>query len=330
MFQIIQKRKIWLTFSTILMVASIISLIVFGLKLGIDFTGGSLLEVEFSEDRPTNEEISNSLFDLELINLYVQPIGEKGVILRTEAINEEKHQQILNTLKDNFSFSKISEELDEDLVTVDNESIEVGAFEFSVDDEPINEVTEVRFDSIGPIIGQELKSKAIIAIILVLIAIILYLAYAFRKVSKPIPSWQYGLAAVFALVHDILIVTGIFSILGYFFNVTVDAFFVTALLTILGFSVHDTIVTFDRIRENIFRRQDKTFEDVINISINETITRSINTSLTTIFVLLAIYLFGGATIKFFVLALILGVIAGTYSSIFVACPLLLIWFKLKK
>lgn len=327
MFKIIQRRNIWLVFSAILCGVSLLSLIFFGLKFGIDFTGGSLIEVEFSTNRPSNEGISNALNNSGLTNLFVQPVGTKGVILRTEAINEEKHQEIIKKLKESFATE----------VNLDNKnstSTEVQAGKLTVDlsKTPTNQVEEVRFDSIGPVIGQELKSKAIVAVILVLIAIIIYLAYAFRKVSRPVPSWQYGLAAVIALAHDILIVTGIFSILGHFFNIQVDALFVTALLTILGFSVHDTIVTFDRIRENIFRQQDKTFEEVINISINETITRSINTSLTTLIVLVAIFLFGGATVKYFSLALIFGIIVGTYSSIFIASPLVLIWYywKFKK
>jgi len=324
MFKIIQRRNIWLVFSAILCSVSILSLIFFGLKFGIDFTGGSLIEVEFSTNRPANEEISKALNNSGLTNLYVQPVGEKGVILRTEAINEEKHQEIIKKLKDTFAT-----EINLNKNNSTSTETQVGGLTVDLSKTPLNQIEEVRFDSIGPIIGQELKNKAIVAIFLVLIAIIIYLAYAFRKVSRPVPSWQYGLAAVIALAHDILIVTGIFSILGHFFNIQIDALFVTALLTILGFSVHDTIVTFDRIRENIFRQQDKTFEDVINISINETINRSINTSLTTLIVLTAILLFGGASVKYFSLALIFGIIVGTYSSIFVASPLVLIWYHWK-
>ncbi|HLD27489.1 MAG TPA: protein translocase subunit SecF, partial [Patescibacteria group bacterium] len=190
--------------------------------------------------------------------------------------------------------------------------------------------TELRFDSIGPTIGNELKRKSFYAIIVVLLAIILYIAYAFRKVSKPVESYKYGAAAIIALIHDLLIIIGVFAVLGHFLNVQIDSYFVTALLTILGFSVHDTIVTFDRTRENLKRHQDKTFEEVVNLSVNETIIRSLNTSLTTVFVLLAIFLFGGETIRYFVLALALGLIVGTYSSIFLASPLLMIWYRLKK
>ena len=166
-------------------------------------------------------------------------------------------------------------------------------------------------------------------LIIVLLFIVIYITYAFRKVSKPVASWKYGISAIIALVHDILIITGIFAVLVYFFRVEVDSLFVTALLTILGFSIHDTIVTFDRTRENLIKNKDESFDDIINISVNQTIVRSLNTSITTLFVLLAIYIFGGETIKNFVLALILGVIIGTYSSIFIASPLLSMWHKKK-
>ena len=188
---------------------------------------------------------------------------------------------------------------------------------------------ENRFEAIGPSIGNELKTKAIQSIIIVLLFIVIYIAYAFRKVSKPVASWKYGISAIIALVHDILIITGIFAVLGYFLKIEIDSLFVTALLTILGFSIHDTIVTFDRTRENLIKNKDESFDDIINISVNQTIVRSLNTSITTLFVLLAIYIFGGDTIKNFVLALILGVIIGTYSSIFIASPLLSMWNKQK-
>lgn len=300
MYNIIEKKKIWFTFSGILIAVSILSLAIWGLRLGIDFTGGSLLEISYSQARPEVHQIEESLTELEIQSLRVQPSNETEYLLRFENVDETTHQQILEKLG----------------------SIEVEGVEDNV-------LTENRFESIGPIIGSELKAKAIESIIIVLIFIVAYIAYAFRKVSKPVASWKYGISAIIALAHDILIVTGVFSVLGYLFNIEVDSLFVTALLTILGFSVHDTIVTFDRTRENLFQNQDKPFDEVVNISVNQTIVRSINTSLTTLFVLLAIYFFGGESIKNFVLALILGVIIGTYSSIFIASPLLAIWRKSK-
>ncbi len=187
-------------------------------------------------------------------------------------------------------------------------------------------IQEMRFESIGPVIGEELKQKAIRAIIAVLVAIILYIAWAFRKVSEPVSSWKYGVTAIIALAHDVIIPTGIFVVLGQILGIELDILFVTALLTILGFSVNDTIVVFDRTRENLARdHHQHDFEFIVNKSVNETIRRSIITSVTTFVVLLAIYLFGGESIKYFVLALMVGVVVGTYSSIFLASPLLVVW-----
>jgi len=181
------------------------------------------------------------------------------------------------------------------------------------------------------LLDKSLKIKALEAILAVLAAIILYIAWAFRKVSDPVSSWKYGVTAIVALAHDVIIPTGIFVLLGHFMNVELDILFVTALLTILGFSVNDTIVVFDRTRENLARDHHKhDFEFIVNKSVNETIRRSINTSLTTFVVLLAIYLFGGETIKNFILALMLGVVVGTYSSIFLASPLLVVWEKFSR
>lgn len=298
MYNIIGKQKIWFGLSGAMVLISILALFVWGLRLGIDFTGGSLLEVSFSEQRPELNQVEESLAELKLESLKIQPSDNLDFLIRFEEIDEATHQQILEKLR--------------------NIQIE------GVED---NQLTENRFEAIGPVIGNELKGKAIESIIVVLLFIIIYIAYAFRKISKPVASWKYGLSAIIALAHDILIVAGIFSILGHFIGTEVDVLFVTALLTILGFSVHDTIVTFDRTRENLYKNHDKDFSEIVNISVNQTIVRSINTSVTTLFVLLAIYFFGGDSIKNFVLALVLGVIIGTYSSIFLASPLLTVWNK---
>lgn len=258
------------------------------------------MEIKFTGVRPSNQEISESLKDLDLGKIVVQPSGELGAILRFKDVSENTHQQILKHLKESFK----------------NEGGEV--------------LREERFESIGPVIGQELKSKAFWAIAIVLIAIILYIAWAFRKVSYQVSSWKYGLIAIITLTHDILIVLGLFSILGRFASIEVGTPFVAALLTILGYSVNDTIVVFDRIRENLYKYEVEDFQDSINQSVNQTIKRSFNTSLTTLLVLLAVYFLGGASIKYFILALITGVIIGTYSSIFIASPLLVAWRKLKK
>jgi len=244
--------------------------------------------------------VSKSLVDLDINSLKLQPSGEHDYIIRFEEIDESTHQEI-----------------NSGLAAIEIEGVED------------NQFSELRFEAVGPIIGNELKAKAVQSILVVLVFIVLYIAYAFRKVSKPVASWKFGIAAIIALTHDILVIAGIFAALGYFLNIEVDSLFVTALLTILGFSVHDTIVTFDRTRENLFKNNNKSFSEIVNISVNQTIVRSINTSVTTLLVLLAIYFFGGESIKNFVLALVLGVIIGTYSSIFLASPLLTIWRKRK-
>lgn len=298
---IIGHKNIFLTISGILVLASVTALIVWGLKFGIDFTGGSLLEVEFLESRPDPAMIKQTLDPFGLGNIIMQPTGERGVILRFAHIDEEKHQQILAALG--------AKNMPE-----------------AADSEKQPDVIAKRFDAIGPTIGRELYRNSMIALGLAIVAIILYIAFAFRHVSKPVSSWKYGVSAVIALIHDVTIPTGIFAVLGNFWGVEVDTLFITALLTILGFSVHDTIVVFDRIRENLRKlKQPEPFEITVNRSINETIARSINTSFTVLLVLAAIMVFGGITTRYFSLALILGILFGTYSSIFVASPILVIW-----
>ena len=289
-----KHRKIYFIFSGILILASLISLAVFGLKPGIDFTGGSILEIEYKEARPSNQEILEKLTDFDLGTIYVQPIGERGVVLRTKEINRDVYQQILEKLK------------------------EGGV-----------EIEERRFESIGPTIGSELKRKTNIVIVLALLSMIVYIALAFRKIQRPLRSWQYGVASVIALFHDILIPLGVFSILGKFYGIEISIPVITALLAVLGYSINNTVVVFDRIRENLLRRGE-VFEEIVDRSLNQTLTRQINTSLTTLFVSAAIFFFGGETLKYFALILILGITAGTYSSIFLAGSILTTWNKLRR
>ena len=329
MLKIIQKRKIYFTISAIVVVASIVLLMTLGLKLGIDFTGGTLMEVEYKNERPGNQEIQAEISDLDLGTVNIQSFGDKGMIFRFKEVDESVHQELLNRLEEKFGSGKSREGVNENLKVISEDEGAVSLGDIQVQALTENQITEQRFESIGPAIGQELQKKSIYAIAGVVIFIILYIAWAFRKVSKPVASWKYGLTAIIALVHDVFIVMGIFVVLGYFLNYEVNTPFVAALLTILGYSVNDTIVVFDRIRENL-PRSEENFENTINTSVNQTITRSINTSLTTLLVLLAIYIFGGVTIKSFVLALVIGVAAGTYSSIFIASPVLVVWQKLAK
>lgn len=294
MLAIIPNQKIFLGISTTLVVLSLVAVTVWGLKFGIDFTGGSQWEVEFKNNRPANAEVLKALAFYKLEDVVPQPTGDKGLILKFRPVNENTHEAMKRDL--------------------------VAAF-------PLE---EKKFDSIGPVIGQELQKKSLKAIIYVLVLIVIYIAWAFRKVSKPVSSWKYGVIAIFALVHDVIIPTGVFSVLGHFYGLEVDSYFVTALLTILGFSVHDTIVVFDRIRENLRRRPGEKFTDTINSSVNETLARSLNTSLTVLLVLLALYFLGGASTKNLSLALLIGVFFGVYSSIFVASPILDIWARVQR
>lgn len=291
MFAFTKYSTIYYIFSGILIAASIASLVIFGLKFGIEFTGGSTMEIEFSEQRPSNDEIRNALAEFNLGDIIIQPVGEKGAMLRLKGIDEATHSQIV---------SKINE---------------------------LSPMEEKNFQFIGPSVGNELKNKTQISIGLVLLAITIYIALAFRKVSRSVASWKYGLTSLIALFHDILIPVGIFSVLGRFYNVEITIPIIAALLTVLGFSVHDTIVIFDRIRENILRSGEQSFDNIVDQSLNQTIGRSIGTVATTLFVMIAIFFFGGQTLKWFSLALIIGIGAGAYSSIFIAGPLLVTWNK---
>ncbi len=295
MFPFSKYRKIYFVFSGTLVLLSIVSLIVFGLKPGIEFTGGSILEIEYKNQRPSHENIRKALSAFNL-NPVIQSTGEKGVIIRMKDIDEDTYLKVINAL------NKQSEIVKE----------------------------KTGFQTIGPIIGKELRHKTGIVMIMALVAILIYIAFAFRTVSYPVKSWQYGVAAIIALFHDVLIPLGVFSVLGRFYGVQITIPIITALLTIFGYSINDTVVVFDRIRENLLKRTDPTFEEVVDRSLNQTLTRSINTSLTTLIVLFAIFFFGGATLKYFALALIIGISAGTYSSIFIASPLLVSWENWKR
>ncbi len=290
----LKYRKIYFIFSGILITGSLVSLCVFGLNPGIDFTGGSILEIEYKTERPSNQEIKDALSELDLGEIYLQPTEEKGVILRMKDISEENHQEIIN---------KLAEE---------------------------KEVEELRFESIGPVIGKELKEKTGIVVVLSLLAIVLYIAFAFRRLTFPAKSWQYGVASLFALFHDVLIPLGIFSLLGKFYGLQIAIPVVVALLTVLGYSINNTVVIFDRIRENLLKGVGKDYIDTVNQALNQSLTRSINTSLTTLFVLIAIFFLGGETLKYFALALIMGIVAGTYSSLFLVSPILVSWLKWRK
>lgn len=293
MINIIKYRKLYYLLSGAMIVASIYALAVWGLKLGIDFTGGSLMEIEYISERASVESIKENMKIAGIEDAVIQLSGEKGMIIRFKDVDEKTHQEILNKLKNGK----------EDILA------------------------EKSFSSIGPTIGKEMERKSIWAISIVLVIIVAYIAFAFRKVSFPLVSWKYGIATLVALFHDVIIPLGVFATMGKFYNIEIDVAFIAAILTVLGYSVHDTIIVFDRIRENLTKFGREEFEVLVNKSLNQTFLRSLNTSLTVILVLFAIYLFGGQSIHNFALVLLIGIGAGTYSSIFIASPLLISWYR---
>lgn len=289
--------KIIFTISIILTVIAAVLVVKPGLNLGVDFVGGTVMEIQFEGERPDLETISSSLSGFPF-EIAVSPIGDKGAILRSVALSPAEHQSVLNKVNTDFSSSK---------------------------------PTEVRFDSIGPTIGRELRSKSLVAIVIVLISVCIYIAIVFRKMSGTLSPWAMGLSAIVALAHDVLIPLGIFAYLGAYHGVEISAVFVAAILTILGYSVSDTVVIFDRARENLIRGlKVDSFGQLVHISVMQTLSRSITTGITTLLSLIAIYVFGGESIKYFALALIIGIFLGAYSSIFIASPMLVFLSKRKR
>lgn len=281
---------LFIMFSVVVIGACLGALAVFGLNMGIDFTGGSILEIEYVQgERPSNQEIQGKLSDLDIEGLSIQPSGEKGVLMRMKNIPQEKHREILARLG--------------------------------------QEVQEERFESIGPVIGRELQQKALIMIILSLLGITVYIALAFRRVVRPIKSWHLSIIGLVTLSHDVIVPLGILAVLGKFYGIQISTPIVAALLTIVGFSINDTVVIFDRIRENLLRRVGIDFRDTANKSLTQTFTRSINTSLTVLISLLAILFWGGDTLRDFALTLTIGVVAGLYSSLFLAPAMLVKWVE---
>jgi preprotein translocase subunit SecF len=289
---IVKYRKFFYVVSGILMFGSIFAMIFWGFNPAIDFKGGSILEINYANSsRPDISVLNEALSPLSL-DQSIRPTGDTGYIIRLKSITEADKTTMMEALSPKGTAAP--------------------------------EIK--RFDSIGPLLGTEAIYKSLVSIILVLLAIVIFITIAFRKVSEPVSSWKYGLITVFALIHDVLVPAGVFSVLGHFKGFEVDTLFVTALLVILGFSVHDTIVVFDRVRENLklsnINRAKKSFETIVGESINQTFIRSINTSLTTLLALLVLYFVGPEITKHFSLALLIGITVGTYSSIFLGSPLL--------
>jgi len=269
--------------------------LVWGLKFGIDFNGGTLMELKFPSGSPTTQEMNSNLAGLSLKSLTLQPSGSDTMLVRYASEEDSVNQSVFKQIKSKYP-----------------------------------DVKQTRVDYINSSVSSDLRKNSLLAIFWAVVGIMAYVAWAFRRVSRPVASWKYGAGAVIALIHDVLITIGVFSVLGHFFDIEVGVPFIAALLTILGFSVHDTIVVYDRTRENLIRSSSKeTFPEIVNRSLNETLVRSINTSLTVIVTLLAIYLFGGESVRYFALALLVGVTFGTYSSIFIASALLVTSYNLQ-
>ena len=295
MIDFIKNRKVFYIISGILIISSVFVISFWGLKWGVDFKGGSLWELSVPNSLTVKDKIADYLQGSSVGQTTVQVTGEGNLIFRFSSISEEKHQQLLQDLKRQFP-----------------------------------DLEEKRFESIGPVIGKELTRKMVWAFLLVVLGILLYLSYSFSQSFHNIPSYKYSLLAILCLVHDTLIVVAVFAVLGRFLNWEVNSDFIVAILTVLGYSVHDTIVVYNKVRENLRLFSKEPLDVIINKSISQTLIRSINTSLTTIFPLIALFLMGPHSIKALVLAMVVGVIAGTYSSLALATSLLYDWNRRKR
>ncbi|MEY4440751.1 MAG: hypothetical protein RLY49_377 [Candidatus Parcubacteria bacterium] len=296
--QILKFKKIFLAISSILVIASIVGLILYKLQLSIEFTGGSI--IDFTTTEKIDEAGLSERLQKNLGGSFSLRTTEEGFSLRTkDAGGDSKHNiHVLNAISNNN----------------------------------LDTIKVQKYDTIGPTLGNELKSKAVVSLILVILAITLFIAYSFRHVSKPVNSWKYGIITMIALVHDVLITLGVFAFMGHFGGIEVDSLFITALLVILGYSINDTIVVFDRIRENLSHASDSDkenkFDEIVGKSLSETVVRSINTSFTTLLATAIVLMFTTGSVHYFAIALLVGIASGTYSSIFVAAPLLT-YFKPK-
>ncbi|HEX6607492.1 MAG TPA: protein translocase subunit SecF [Chloroflexia bacterium] len=333
MFDLVGKRYLFFLVSLIIIIPGVISLFLFGLRLGIDFTGGTLWEVVPRSAEVNTNEVAQLLKDngqtdvaVQEANLIVGNVTTRTLIMRMPNISPDEKDALTKVLVDRGIISGTEQTVSvSSTAPVTATATTTGTTAPAVETTTVTRIApgdEIQFNTVGPTIGSEVASRAILSVLAASLGILAYLWYAFRRVPNAI---RYGVCAVIALLHDVLVVVGIFSILGELFGIEVDALFITAMLTVIGFSVHDTIVVFDRIRENLLKRRFDSFEKVVNYSLVQTLTRSINTSLTVIFTLSALFLFGGVSIRDFVLALLIGIVSGTYSSIFNASMMLVVW-----
>ncbi len=285
MFDVIKNKYWFIGFSSLTVIAAVIMIALYGFRPGVDFSGGTLWQFSIADSSVTTSQLNDHLKNQLHLENFIVTQSDTGFLVRTNELTEAKHQEYLDSLSTSFKG-----------------------------------VEELRFESIGPTVGRELRSKAITAFLMVLFGISLYVAFAFRKVSYPVSSWKYGVVTLVTLFHDAILPAGLYAWLGHRLGLEVDINFIVAILVVIGFSVHDTIVVFDRIRENLLTQKNKDLETLINESIHQTMARSINTSLTLVLVLLALYLFGAANLHYFILTILVGTVFGTYSSIFLASP----------
>lgn len=287
----VKHRKKFFIFSGAMLLLCYGLMVFWGFNIGTDFRGGTIVEVAYKNNVPAQSRVESAIQSLDLGNVSVRAVGQNGFIIRAKDLSTDEQEAIKRAL------------------VIDGSEYDLK-----------------RLSSVGPLIGKELTDKALIAIAVIILITILYIAYTFRKISKPISSWNYGLVAIVALVHDISIPAGFAVLLGRYAGMEIDALFVTALLSLLGYSINDTIIIFDRIRTNLQENKEKniheSFETTVGKSLSQTYGRSINTSLTVFLVLVSLLIFGSASINFFIWTLIVGTIAGAYSSIFLAAPLL--------
>jgi preprotein translocase subunit SecF len=287
MWDIVGKRYLWFAISLMLIVPGLLALIAFGFPLAIDFTGGSLLDLQFTSQAPQPAEVKAIYTQFGYADAQVQSTQNNGLQIRTQSMDDTTKEGIEVALREKFG-----------------------------------DFIELSFDNVSATIGGEVVARAAETVLIAALGIMLYLWFAFRQVPH---AFRYGVAAIIAMLHDVLVTIGAAAILGKVFGWQVDSLYLTALLTVIGFSVHDTIVVFDRIRENLVRMRGEPFDKVVNFSIIQTLNRSINTQLTVTFTLIALILFGGVTIRHFVTIMLIGLLSGTYSSIFNASQILVVW-----
>lgn len=294
MINFIKYKNIFIILTLVLVAGSLAAIAIYRLKPGIEFTGGSVTQIEYQESRPSEDAVREKIANLGIKDVTIYSQGDKGLIIRSEALDAQVHTKLVGVLEQTGKFDEKS------------------------------------FETIGPVVGKELTGKTTLLVLISLLAMLVYIAIAFRNVPGPVSPWQYGVASFLILCHDVLVPLGVFAVLGAFYGVQITIPIITALLTVVGYAINNVIVVYDRIRENLVRDHKADFAEISNRAINQTLSRQINTSIATLLPVFAIYFWAGTSLKYFALALILGIATGTYSSVFLASQLLVVWMGLKK